>query len=163
MPLILLLDNIRSTYNVGAILRTADGAGVSAVYMCGLTPYPAIPNDPRPAHVASSNTTAIAKTALGAEQSVPMRHFDTTLEAIVHAKSEGYTIAALEQAPSSVSLLHYLPTTPLALILGPEVEGIDSATLKASDIILEIPMYGGKESLNVSVAAGIAAYQLLRQ
>lgn len=159
-PFRLILSDIRSTYNVGAILRTADAVGVELVYACSYTPYPALPHDSRPAHIASANTRAIAKTALGAEATVPVEHFPDTLTAIAAARSSGYTITVLEQAENSLNLYQFHPDSPIALILGNEPQGVDTATLEAADAILELPMLGRKESLNVAVAAGIAMYYL---
>ena len=160
LPIRLILSDIRSTYNVGAILRTADAVGVERVYACGYTPYPALPHDDRPAHVASANTRAIAKTALGAEATVPVEHFPDTLSAIADARASDYTITVLEQAEGSLNLYQFRPTTKVALILGNEPTGVDPATLQVADNILELPMLGRKESLNVAVAAGIALYHL---
>ena len=159
-PIRLILADIRSAYNVGAILRTADATGVELVYACGYTPYPIQPRDARPAHVASSNTRAIAKTALGAKATVPVEHLPDTLAAIAAARTSGYTITVLEQAEGSLNLYQYQIAGPLALILGNEPNGVDAATLRAADAILELPMLGRKESLNVAVAAGIALYHL---
>ena len=125
---VLVLDNIRSSYNVGSILRTADAVGVERVICVGTTPYPALPGDTRPGHVAASNSKEIAKTALGAEKSISISYEPNLKESLNALRTEGYTIAALEN----------------------------------SDIILEIPMKGAKESLNVAVSAGIAMYQLTR-
>jgi 23S rRNA (guanosine2251-2'-O)-methyltransferase len=147
MELTLILHNLRSSHNVGAILRTADAVGVSRVIAVGTTPYPELPHDTRPPHVRSSNTLAIAKSALGAERS--------------DLKKSGVTILGLEQAINSTDLFAFKrPNGPIALIVGPEVSGIEPEVLEICDEILEIPMHGQKESLNVSVAAGIALYQL---
>lgn len=159
-PLTLILHDIRSAQNVGSILRTADAAGVERVITCGYTPHPAYPGDPRPPHIADVNTRAIAKTALGAEQTVAHTHYETLGHALADLRHNHYRIAALEQAETAVNLFDFHPTGPLALILGNEVDGVPPAVLAESDIILEIPMVGRKESLNVSVAAGIAIYQL---
>ena len=159
-PFRLILNDIRSTHNVGAILRTADACGIELVYACGYTPYPLQPQDPRPAHIAAANHRAIAKTALGAEQTIPVAHYTDTASAIRHARSDGFTITVLEQAESSLSLFDYQPSVPTALIVGNEVDGVEPASLAAADTILELPMLGAKESLNVSVATGIALYRL---
>jgi len=159
---IVLLNNLRSLYNVGSILRTADATGVTTVVCCGYTPYPAIADDPRPKFEAARTTKAIAKTALGAEKSVECVHFDTATEAINHFRERGYQIVAIEQAENSQNLFKYKPTGPLVLLLGPEVEGHDQNILDEVDTILEIPMAGSKESLNVSVVAGVALYQINR-
>jgi 23S rRNA (guanosine2251-2'-O)-methyltransferase len=162
MSLVLVLDNIRSAHNVGSILRTADAAGVERIICIGTTPHPALPDDPRPGHVASRNTAEIAKTALGAERSISISYEPELRTTLKTLRNNGYTIAALEQAEISVNLFDYSPSGPLALILGNEVDGVDLSTLENDDIVLEIPMKGLKESLNVSVAAGIAMYQLIR-
>lgn len=158
--LTLILPDIRSAQNVGSIFRTADAAGVERIITAGYTPHPAYPGDPRPPHVAAANAKAIAKTALGAEINVPHSHYESAVEALSHFRHNHYHIAALEQAEGSQSLFNYQPPARLALILGNEVEGVTPHLLAASDTILELPMLGSKESLNVSVAAGIAIYQL---
>ena len=159
-PLQLILADLRSAGNVGSILRTADACGVALVYACGTTPYPATKHDPRPAHVASSNHRAIAKTALGAHITVPVLHKPDTLSAILEARNNGFVISVIEQSEKALNLFHYHPVGPMALVLGAEVTGVESAALKTADVILELPMLGRKESLNVSVAAAIALYQL---
>ena len=159
---ILILDNIRSTHNVGSILRTADGFGVDAVYICGYTPYPSLADDTRLPHEREKLTKAIHKTALGAEKTVPIRLFSSVDAAIVAAKQAGFTIAMLEQSKHSIKLNEYQPPAKLAVVLGNEVTGILSATLKAGTITLEIPMLGKKESFNVSVSAAICLYELRR-
>jgi len=163
MPLrILILDDIRSTHNVGSILRTADGFGVNEVFFCGYTPYPAIPNDPRLPHEREKLTRAIHKTALGAEKTMPITVFTTTAEAITEARRRGYTVAALEQAADSTPLWSFSAPKKLAIVLGNEVTGIANDTLEMSDMTLEIPMFGKKESFNVSVSAAICLYELAR-
>lgn len=156
----LILADIRSTLNVGAILRTADAAGVELVYACGYTPYPHVSGDERPPHVSDANHRAIAKTALGAEGTVSVRHLPDTLTALREARDHGFKIIVVEQAEKSLNLYHYRHTVPVALILGNEVTGVTPDVLDASDTILELPMIGQKESLNVSVTAGIVLYQL---
>ena len=162
MSLILVLDNLRSAHNVGSILRTADAAGIERVVCVGTTPYPHIPDDARPGHVAARNNKEIAKTALGAEQSVSISYEPGLRASLNTLRDTGYTIAALEQAERSMNLFGYKLTSPIALILGNEVDGVAVSALENTDIILEIPMNGTKESLNVAVAAGIAMYQLTR-
>lgn len=144
--LYIVLDNIRSAYNVGSIFRTADGAGVTKVYLCGYTPTPENPK--------------VAKTSLGVEKTVPWEHHRQTLRLLKKLKKQGIRIVALEIAPKSKNLFKYKPKLPVALIVGNEVRGISKTVLKNSDDIVEIPMQGKKESLNVSVAIGIALYQL---
>lgn len=158
--LILILDNLRSAQNVGSIFRTADACGAEQIITCGYTPHPPVLSDPRPAHHSAANLRAIAKTALGAEQTVAHQHLENAEKAIAWSKRAGYVVAALEQAPGSTDLLNYNPPSKIALILGNEVDGICEQILQKVDVVLEIPMRGQKESLNVAVAGGIAAYHL---
>lgn len=146
--LVVILDNLRSTYNVGAIFRTADALKVDKIYLCGITPAP--PND------------KIAKTALGAEKFVPYQKVTLTWRLIEQLKQEGYFIVALEQAPKAKNIFQIkkLSSKKVALIVGPEVKGLSKHILQRVDLCLEIPMFGKKESLNVAVAFGIAGYQL---
>ena len=160
MKLIVIAHNIRSTYNVGAILRSCDGFGVSEFYATGYTPYPTIAFDARLPHERDKLTRQIAKTALGAEKTVPVQHDDDVTILLQSFRSKGYTIAALEQSPKSVPLPGYKPATNTALLLGEEIHGITPELLRLCDVTLEIPMIGHKESFNVSVAAGIALYAL---
>lgn len=157
--LALILADIRSIHNVGSILRSADGFGVEHIYYAGYTPYPTQPNDTRIPHESRRLTNQIHKTALGAER-LPASTFATIAEAIQAAKNDGYLVAALEQSEHSVSLPNFEPTSNIALLLGNEVTGVLHEHLSLADVILEIPMFGTKESFNVSVATGIALYQL---
>ena len=161
--IILILDNIRSIHNVGSILRTADGFGVSSVLFCGYTPYPKLKDDSRLPHEFEKSTRAIHKTALGAETTVKCAIYASTKDAITQAKAEGYVIVALEQSKSSIPLQTYNSTQPVAIVLGNEVEGITSDTLSLCDVIIEIPMFGKKESFNVSVATAICLYELTKE
>ena len=156
--IIVILDNIRSTHNVGSILRSADGFGVSQVLFAGYTPYPKISGDTRLPHESRKITSAIHKTALGAESSLDIQIFGSTPLAIHHAKKLGYIVAAIEQAENSIKLHQYIPDNKIAMVLGNEVDGISSNTLALCDVILEIPMFGRKESFNVSVSAAISLY-----
>jgi tRNA G18 (ribose-2'-O)-methylase SpoU len=158
VQLVLILDNLRSAHNMGAMLRTADAAGVSLVLACGTTPYPRLANDPRNPVVINRNTKAIAKTALGAERTVRVEHYSDTIAAIAAARAAGCTIYGLEQAPGSTDLFTLRPQFPAAVVVGNEPAGIAPNVLAACDHIAEIPQRGSKESLNVSVAAGIALY-----
>lgn len=146
--LILLAHNIRSTYNVGSFFRTADAAGVTKIVLSGYTA--------RPPH------KGIAKVALGAETMVPWEFVKTPGAWLRRMKKLGYTIAALEQAKGSHNLLTWKPKFPIILILGNEVRGVSPALQKYCDVILEIPMRGQKESLNVASAMAVAVYQLKR-
>jgi tRNA G18 (ribose-2'-O)-methylase SpoU len=160
MPLAVIAHNIRSTYNVGAILRSCDGFGVQEFYATGYTPYPTVEDDKRLPHEREKLTRQIAKTALGAEQTITVCHADDPSEIIRSYKAEGYTIAALEQSEQSVNLAQYRRPERLVLLLGEEVHGVTTELLDLCDVTLEIPMVGRKESFNVSVATGIALYAL---
>ena len=148
--LVVILDNIRSTYNVGAIFRTADAAGVSKIYLCGITPSPPNPK--------------ISKVALGAEKFLPWEKRKNTWRLLEQLKQEGYFIIALEQGKNSKDIFQapskMFKKKKLGLILGPEIKGLSFKILKRTDWQLEIPMSGQKESLNVAVAFGIAVYQM---
>jgi 23S rRNA (guanosine2251-2'-O)-methyltransferase len=157
---VLLIHNVRSTHNVGSLLRTADGFGVSHVYITGYTPYPKKANDERLPHLAEKLQRQINKTALGAYQHLPWSHSDDIAQVIKRLKAQGYLIAALEQTKTAKNLSSFKPTGNIALILGNEVDGIDSQVLAQADVHLHIPMRGKKESFNVAVAGGIALYKL---
>jgi len=162
MPeIVLIAHNIRSTHNVGSIFRTAEGFGVSKIILSGYTPYPRLATDPRLPHIAEKLTSQIHKTALDAETIVPFEYHES-LEAWLDANKAGENIPilALEQAPNSTSLREVKPPHKFALLLGEEVHGIEPRYLSYCKEILEIPMHGKKESFNVSVATGIALYQL---
>lgn len=148
-PVVLVLENIRSAHNVGSILRTADGFRLSEVICCGYTP----PADHR----------SVFKTSLGAEETVPWRHVARSVDVILDLKDRDYTIAALEltDTPAVVSDLQ-IAHFPLALIAGNEVEGVSDEALALCHIALEIPQFGAKQSLNVAVALGMAAHDLVR-
>ena len=158
----LIVDNIRSTHNVGALLRTAECLGVAKVYLCGTTPYPKHHTDTRLPHIAEKVHNKIHKTALGAEAMVSWEYRALTSDAIAAARTEGYLVYALEQDKNSVPLASCKAEAPIAIVVGPEVTGIDRHTLALCDSILEIPMSGEKESLNVSIAAAIALYHFTR-
>ena len=158
--LVVIAHNIRSTYNIGAILRSCDGFGVAKVYCTGYTPYPTLPGDTRLPHIRQKTSRQIHKTALGAEASVAITHSEGLLPAINTLKSQGFTVVALEQHPKAVLLPGFVPPQKIALLLGEEVHGTPQEILAKCDSIVEIPMQGKKESFNVSVAAGIALYAL---
>ncbi len=149
-PITLWLHDIRSAHNVGAALRTADGALIDEVLISGYSPTPA--------------NKAVIKTALGAQDFVPWRVVDDCNAEVLSLKNRGYTLAALEITtnPTSVDDLK-IDHFPLCLIAGNEVEGVDSELMKDCQLALEIPQYGAKQSLNVSVAIGIALFDLVRQ
>ncbi len=160
MPRItLVLHNIRSTHNVGAIFRTAEGFGVKQIILSGYTPYPKLHlNDPRLPHISDKLTSQIHKTALGAESIVPFSYVEDIISWI---NKQTMPIIALEQAPNSITLPEFTPPDELALLLGEEVHGITPELLALCNQVIEIPMFGQKESFNVSVATGIALYGLL--
>ena len=157
---ILIVHNVRSAHNVGSILRSADGLGVAEVYLSGYTPYPPVPNDSRLPHIARRAATQIAKTALGAEQSIKWRYEADALQLISRLKDNDYLIAALEQTVLAINLTKFKPPNKIALIVGSEVGGINPEILQAADVHLEIPMSGKKESFNVAIATAIALYQI---
>jgi len=144
----LILDNIRSRENVGSIFRTADAVGVKKIYLCGTSPTP--PHE------------KISKTALGAENYVPWEYRRNTWQVITDLKKMGVNIVALEQTKDSQNIFKFKSQFPLALVVGNEVKGISPRILKYCDKKISIPMYGKKESLNVSVATGIAVYQIVK-
>jgi tRNA G18 (ribose-2'-O)-methylase SpoU len=145
-----ILCDIRSNYNVGAIFRTCDGAGVDKVYLTGFTPAP---KDRFGRKVAE-----ISKTALGAEEFIPWEQVDDILVLIKRLQSEGVTVVAVELASEAISLYDFKVPKSVAYIMGSETEGLSQEVLEAADHILEIPMLGKKESLNVSVSAGVVLY-----
>jgi 23S rRNA (guanosine2251-2'-O)-methyltransferase len=151
LPVIVVLENIRSAYNVGSVFRTADAFLLEGVYLVGYTAFP--PHK------------EIRKTALGAEESVSWKHFKTMAEAIDSIRQLGYTIVAAEQTDTSIPLHKWQePASPgLALIMGNEVTGVDQSTLEACDQVLEIPQLGMKHSLNIATAAGVMLWEIVRK
>ncbi len=158
--IVLVAHNLRSTHNVGSLLRTADGLGISSVYLTGYTPYPLTLSDERLPHLAAKIDRAITKTALGAETSVNWSHVPDLLPLLTSLRSDGFVLAALEQMQGSIALPDYNAYDKTALIVGREVEGIEPEVLSQVDIALEIPMFGRKESFNVVQAAAMALYHL---
>lgn len=146
MPVVVVLDNVRSLNNIGSIFRTADGFACSGIALCGITATPPSPE--------------IHKTALGAEDSVDWRYFRTTAEAVEALRAEGYTIACLEQVHGSVALDKFTPdpAKKYALVAGNEVDGVDAGVVAAADFCIEIPQSGTKHSLNVSVSTAVALW-----
>ncbi len=142
----LIIDNVRSLENVGSLFRTADAMSIDMVFLCGITGTP-------PSH-------KIAKTALGAEEWIPWEYHSQTWRLVEKLQKEKVSIVCLEQGKGSISLSKFKPKFPLALVVGNEVKGVFSSVLKKADTLLEIPMTGKKESLNVAVAFGIAAYEI---
>ena len=149
-PIIIVLDNIRSLNNVGSAFRTADAFLIEAIYLCGVTGTP--PNK------------EIEKTALGATDTVIWKYFKTTEEAISELKNKNYFIASVEQAQQSVMLNNFIkPENSIALVFGNEVYGVEQNIIDISDQCIEIPQYGSKHSLNVSVTIGIVLWEILKK
>ncbi len=154
----LLAVDVRSAHNVGSLFRSCDGFGAE-LFLVGISPRPNGNDDNRLPHIAKKAHKDIAKTALGAEETVTWRYAETLSECIAKLKVEGYKIIAVEQDKTSSSLYELSCTQPTALVLGREVEGLNPTEIDLCDDVYEIPMSGAKESFNVSVAAGIALYQ----
>ncbi len=146
LDVIIVLDNVRSLSNIGSFFRTADAFRIGEIFLCGITACP--PH------------REIHKTALGAEDSVRWRYFDTTEDACKYLKENNYVINAVEQIENSVMLNDYVPAERSAYIFGNEVDGVDDEVLPYCDSAIEIPQEGTKHSLNVSVSAGIVMYHL---
>lgn len=151
MPLIVVLDDVRSMYNVGSIFRTSDAFRVQAIYLCGITATPPHPE--------------IHKTALGAEDTVEWHHFPSTIDAVQTLRSQGYHIFSIEQCQGSTPLqdLKLSPAQPYAIILGNEVKGVKQEVVDISHDCLEIPQFGTKHSLNVSTTAGMVIWEFAKQ
>ncbi|MEL6132334.1 MAG: RNA methyltransferase [Bacteroidota bacterium] len=149
VPVSVILDNVRSMHNVGAVLRTSDAFRVEKVYCCGITPTP--PH------------REIRKTAIGAEESVSWEKRADVLELVHELKAAGYQILAVEQVDESIGLesLQVKKGEKYALVLGHEIQGVSDEVVAASDLAIEIPQYGTKHSLNISVATGIVLYKLI--
>lgn len=156
--LVLIAHNLRSTHNVGALLRTAEGLGVETVYLTGYSPYPTAPRDERLPHLSAKITRQIHKTALGAETTQAWEHVEDIEALITQLREQGYTVAAVEQTEQAIPLPEFKPTDKVALVVGREVEGIEPAVLEMTSPHLIIPMFGTKESFNVAQAAAMALY-----
>ena len=148
-PVRVILDNIRSLYNVGSIFRTSDAAGVEKLYLCGITGVP-----PR---------AEIQKSALGADQSVPWEYHKNPVDVVKQLKSEGFGIVVLEHTDQRKNYYEANYEFPLCLVVGHEIAGVSEEIVALADSAIEIPMFGVKQSLNVSVAYGIAIYEIVRQ
>jgi len=144
--LVLVLDNIRSLYNVGSMFRTADGFGVGRVFLCGITGTP--------------EQHGVQKVALGAEKSVPWEHVGRTWQLLARLKRQGYFLVGLEKCRGAELLPSFRPRFPLALVVGNEITGLSPKLRRRLDRVVAIPMSGVKQSFNVSVACGIALYQI---
>ncbi|HTH72082.1 MAG TPA: TrmH family RNA methyltransferase [Candidatus Pristimantibacillus sp.] len=156
--IILVAHNLRSTHNVGSLLRTAEGLGVTKVILSGYTPYPMHDEDRRLPHEAGKLGKQINKTALGAEDMVKWEHHAEIIPVLNKLKRDGYAVAALEQTDDAHELHKYHPPQKIVLVLGREVEGLEPEVLAVCDLALEIPMFGKKESYNVVQAAAMALY-----
>ncbi|MEI8096952.1 MAG: TrmH family RNA methyltransferase [Candidatus Moraniibacteriota bacterium] len=155
--LVLVIHNVRSALNVGSLFRTADGAGVSRIFLTGYTPTPA----KEKTVYRTKAEKELAKTALGAEKNVSWEKSVTLSKVLMKLRQEKFEIVGLEQDKKSVDYRKYSPKKNVALLVGNEVLGIDTKVLKQCGVIIEIPMKGKKNSLNVSVATGIALYQIM--
>ena len=161
LKLYLIADNIRSAHNVGAMLRVAEGLGVSEVFLCGITPYPKLlSGDQRAPYLAEKIQRRIAKTSLGAELTQVWSYQPDIKSLISNLKARNITVVALEQSATSIPLSQFKCNGEVALVVGNEVSGIDPEILNACSQIVEIPMLGQKESFNVSTAAAMALYYL---
>lgn len=151
IPLIVVLDHVRSLNNVGSVFRTSDAFRVESIYLCGITACP--PH------------AEIHKTALGAEETVDWKYFEDTLEAVDSLKKQGYVVCAIEQAEGSVMLDKHLldKHEKYAIVMGNEVKGVQQQVVDNCDVCIEIPQYGTKHSLNVSVTAGIVIWDFFKQ
>jgi 23S rRNA (guanosine2251-2'-O)-methyltransferase len=155
---VLVAHNLRSCHNVGSLLRTAEGLGVQEVILSGYTPYPMLDGDTRLPHEAAKLHKQIQKTALGAETLQPWRHVEHINGALTELRTQGYTLAAIEQSTRSLKLPDYKTPEKIVLLVGREVEGVEPEVLAMMDNIVEIPMFGRKESFNVVQAAAMALY-----
>ena len=150
LPLIVVLDDVRSMHNVGSVFRTGDAFRIEAVYLCGITSTPPM--------------AEIHKTALGAEDSVEWKYFETALEAVESLKSDSYEVYSVEQAHGSTMLQNFTPINnkKYAVVLGNEVKGVHQEVIDASNGCLEIPQFGTKHSMNVSVTGGIIIWHFAK-
>jgi 23S rRNA (guanosine2251-2'-O)-methyltransferase len=149
LPAVVLLDDVRSMYNVGAFFRTADGVGLEKVCLCGITAHP-----PK---------KAIAKTALGAEETVPWEHNWDALAMAQTLQANGFEIAAIETGRQAIDLFEWQPRFPVCVAFGHEVDGLRPELLAMAHSHVRIPMFGSKKSLNVATAGGIVLYEILRK
>ncbi|ABF40913.1 tRNA/rRNA methyltransferase (SpoU) [Candidatus Koribacter versatilis Ellin345] len=149
LPVAVLLDNVRSMYNVGAFFRAADGVNLQKLCLCGITAHP-----PK---------KAISKTALGAEETVPWEHGWDAVEMAKHLRAEGFQLAAIETNPEATDLFDWQPRFPVCVVFGHEVGGLLPELLALADVHMRIPMRGEKTSLNVATAGGVVLYELLRK
>lgn len=175
-PLIVVLDDVRSLHNVGSVFRTADAFRLEAIYLCGITATPDTVTDADGTVIKDCSLKAVQeihKTALGAEESVDWRYFKSATDAVESLKNDGYTVMAVEQCHGSTMLQDFVPACPAtkqkdgkrgyAVILGNEVKGVHQEVIDLCDGCLEIPQYGTKHSLNVSVTGGIIIWHFVQK
>lgn len=149
-PLVIVLDNVRSMNNVGSVFRTADAFLIQSIYLCGITGTPPHRD--------------IQKTALGSTESVSWKYYETTLDAVIDLKKEGWKVYSVEQAENALFLnnVNIASDERIALVFGCEVGGVDQAVINESDGVIEIPQYGTKHSLNISVSVGIVVWEIVK-
>lgn len=150
---VVILDNVRSVHNVGAIFRTSDALGVEKIFLCGITPTPV--------DRFGRERSDLHKSALGAEKTVSWVHYSSTLSLVEQLKKEGYTVVCIEQSKNSVDYKTVTPKNKTCFVFGNEVDGVSEEILEQADQIAEIQMIGQKESLNVSVTFGIMMFRML--
>lgn len=150
-PVVVVLDNIRSFNNVGSIFRTSDAFAVEKLILCGITPVPPHRD--------------IQKTALGATESVEWHYYEKTMDAVKELKNQGYLIASIEQAENKTWLqdVKLSPTDKIALVFGNEIDGVEQEVIDISDIVIEIPQYGTKHSINISVCCGVVVWEMIKK
>ena len=151
IPIIVVLDNVRSHLNVGSVFRTSDAFRIEAIYLCGITGTPPHRD--------------IQKTALGATETVTWKYLSTTMAAIITLKNAGYQIAAIEQATQATMLqaVKYNGNDKIAVVFGNEVEGVQQSVVDDADMVIEIPQLGTKHSLNIAVSAGVVLWEMVRK
>jgi tRNA G18 (ribose-2'-O)-methylase SpoU len=151
LPVVVILDNLRSQHNIGSIFRTADAFRLEAIYLCGIS--------------ASPPNREMQKTALGATESVEWKYFENTIQAVEDLKAKNYKLCSVEQTEGSISLKDFeMPQAGgLGIIFGNEVGGVEQAVVDASDFCVEIPQFGTKHSLNVAVSAGIVIWEVFNK
>ena len=148
-PLVVVMDNIRSMHNVGSVFRTADAFLINGICLCGFTPQPPHRD--------------IHKTALGATDSVDWMYYEQTTDAVIALKNQGYKVYAIEQTEGSIPLNQFVKTEePIAFVFGNEVDGVDQSVIEFCDGVIEIPQWGMKHSLNISVAAAVVLWEFVR-
>jgi tRNA G18 (ribose-2'-O)-methylase SpoU len=149
LPVAVLLDNVRSAYNVGAFFRTLDAVGGTRLLLAGISPTP--------------SHRGVAKTALGAESTLPWSHVADVSSQLDELRAAGVTIAAIETSMAAVDLFEWQPTFPICVAFGHEVDGVSGTVMARADVHVRLPMLGRKQSLNVATAGGVVLYELLRK